>query len=98
MSTSVSLSKVSTSGNEQSSDRVELSVGAAIAIVGVCLIAAFMVAFFCVLNFTDILVNNTAIRQEYPNESGYGGLVVIGITLLPGFAAYWLSKSIIRKD
>lgn len=92
---------VSTSGrsrDEKASGPMELSAGTAIALIGICLIGAAMVVFFCIFNYTDILVDNTVLMQEVSvKPSVWDRLWVLFLTFLPGLAAYWLCRFILNK-
>lgn len=72
-----------------------LSLGSGVAVVGICLVAAMMVAFLCILNYTDILVSSPADRKETTFEVW---LIVLAVTLLPGYAGYRLCKQVIEKS
>lgn len=71
-----------------------LSLGAGIAIVGVCLASVALVAFFCLLNYTTILVDNSAAREKTDGSTWF---FILMVTLSPGYAGYFLCSKIINK-
>jgi hypothetical protein len=75
----------------------QLSLGAGMAIVGVCLVAALLIVFLCILVFTDLLVGDTGTASDY-KPSGFDLLFVLAFTLSPGVVAYWICKMILNKE
>lgn len=87
----------------KSSSGVNLSVGSGIAVAAIWFFATVLTIFAALFFFTDIFVDNSAAQEEArgtDEESSLGWLYLVffAITLLPGFAAYWLTKMFIGAD
>ena len=96
------ISKSNTPANV-STAHVNLSVGSGIALSAIWFFTVVLTVFAALLFFTDIIVDNTAAIASWKAEGGEADLewmfiVFVVITLLPGFAAYWITKMFLGKN
>jgi hypothetical protein len=87
----------------KSSSGVNLSVGSGIAIAAIWFFATVLIIFSALFCFTDVFTGDTEVVPKPKDDvdesaAGWAFLVCTIITLLPGFAAYWLTKMFVGTN
>lgn len=85
--------------SEQDATSSPVSIGAGVALTGICATSFLLVAFLTVFNYTDLLVANSGASSTSTNslDALMAELILLAITFSPMIVSYKLCAMIIDK-